>query len=266
MPHLSLLSTVCVALYNSHPPKSMPVANIRSVICLFWLPRSCSMAVALPSEPSEERATPDDRVGAQEPAAAGGWFTPGMPRRRAPCCTAHDHSSRRFDDIARRSGESGESVSGPGSAMNTTASVRSRLPQVVSELADQIHARHPVWRCGLDSDSGTGMRLRRRRYLAKFDLELRARRASEILACRSRHLDISTSELPTVDLVWCRERLNHLSLKGLSKALQNVRRSRSRYLAATQYPHVESNADQRSGFPDSARSISPVLPSHFLRR
>ena len=55
--------------------------------------------------------------------------------------------------------------------------------------------------------------------------------------------DIVQDALQQVDLILCRDCLNHLTLEDGLKALQNFRNSGSRYLAATTFPELSENTD-----------------------
>jgi len=58
---------------------------------------------------------------------------------------------------------------------------------------------------------------------------------------QSRHflnLDITSDQLPTVDLILCRDCLVHLSFNQIKEALQNFKKSGSTYLLTTTYPDL----------------------------
>ena len=50
-------------------------------------------------------------------------------------------------------------------------------------------------------------------------------------------LDITTDELPSVDMILCRECLQHLSYKNIKLALRNIKKSQIRYLLTTSCPN-----------------------------
>lgn len=60
-------------------------------------------------------------------------------------------------------------------------------------------------------------------------------------------LDITRSSLPKVDLVFVRDCLGHLSDANVLKALDNIRRSGSRYLLATSFTKYHDNPDIEDG-------------------
>jgi Methyltransferase domain len=49
-------------------------------------------------------------------------------------------------------------------------------------------------------------------------------------------LDMIRDDLPSVDLILCREVLFHLSFQDLCAAIVNFKKSKSKYLRATHYP------------------------------
>ena len=60
--------------------------------------------------------------------------------------------------------------------------------------------------------------------------------SSEINADRFRVLDITSDELPKADLVIVRDCLVHLSFDDIRKAIENLKRSGSKWLLATTFP------------------------------
>jgi hypothetical protein len=56
-----------------------------------------------------------------------------------------------------------------------------------------------------------------------------------------RTLDIVTSDLPKVDVIFCRDCLVHLSEKLVKRAVNNIKRSGSEYLLTTTFPAHSSN-------------------------
>ena len=60
-------------------------------------------------------------------------------------------------------------------------------------------------------------------------------------------LDLITDSLPTVDLVFCRDCLVHLSFKDMFRALDNVCNSQSKYLLTTTYTKRKINFDIYTG-------------------
>ena len=60
-------------------------------------------------------------------------------------------------------------------------------------------------------------------------------------------LDVTNSELPNVDLIFCRDCLVHLSFKDIYRALINIKKSRSKYLIITSFFNTKINKDIITG-------------------
>jgi hypothetical protein len=56
-------------------------------------------------------------------------------------------------------------------------------------------------------------------------------------------LDITKDILPTVDMIFCKDCLQHLSYENVFKAMKNFKKSNSKYLLVTSYPLTISNWD-----------------------
>lgn len=61
-------------------------------------------------------------------------------------------------------------------------------------------------------------------------------------------LDVIRDPLPRSDLILCRDCLNHLTLQEARRALGNIVKSGSSYVAVTHYPTAITNRHQASGF------------------
>lgn len=90
-------------------------------------------------------------------------------------------------------------------------------------------------------------------------------------------MDIICDDLPTVDLILCREVLFHLSFQDVSDAIRNFKRSGSKYLLATHYPYISENTEIQTGqcrginfqkapleFPAPKRMIEENVSDHCL--
>jgi len=140
----------------------------------------------------------------------------------------------------------GESVSGPGSTLLQTETIRQELPGLIESLNV---------RSVLDAGCGDMNWMRRlavplERYVGIDvvpDLIEKNRRelgsADRVFEVR----DLTRDSLPRVDLVLCRDCLVHFSFEDVFRALRNVRASGSRYLLTTTFPARESNADVPTG-------------------
>ena len=61
------------------------------------------------------------------------------------------------------------------------------------------------------------------------------------------HLDITKDELPKVDMILCKDCLQHLSHENVIRALGNFKKSGARYLLVTSYPLTHKNWDIKDG-------------------
>jgi len=64
---------------------------------------------------------------------------------------------------------------------------------------------------------------------------------------RSINLDLITSKLSNVDLVFCRDCLVHFSFEDIQKALLNIKNSGSKYLLTTSFVNRKSNYNIQTG-------------------
>ena len=70
-------------------------------------------------------------------------------------------------------------------------------------------------------------------------------------------LDVTSNELPTVDVILCRDCFIHLSFKQIHAAIANFKRSNSKFLLATTHATVQENTDIRPG---GWRSVNLTRP------
>ncbi len=75
-------------------------------------------------------------------------------------------------------------------------------------------------------------------------------------------LDLTKTPLPKCDLVFSRDCLNHLSIRDVQLAIDNICASGATYLGVTQFPAQQVNRNQDSGF--SYRELNFCLaPFHW---
>lgn len=139
-----------------------------------------------------------------------------------------------------------ESRSGGGSTLNRTAKIRSGLRSLLLEE-------------GIKSicDAGCGdfnwmktVEINNAKYIGVDivpDLIASNKASYENEHVSFLELDIIHDNLPTVDLILCREVLFHLSFKDVCAAIGNFKRSKSKFLLATHYPHIARNVDIETG-------------------
>ena len=74
-------------------------------------------------------------------------------------------------------------------------------------------------------------------------------------------LNVVQQVVPEVDLILCRQSLNHLPLADIHATISNFNASRSTYLLATHFPNIERNVDVVTG---RCRGLDLTLrPFHF---
>lgn len=137
-----------------------------------------------------------------------------------------------------------ESVSGHGSTLAATASIRADLPVLLAQYNINSMLDIPCgdlnWMCQVEFPEGF-------RYIgADIVPDLIAEMAA-LHQADLRVLDITRDKLPPVDLIFCRDLLGHFSNRDVRLALNNVRNSGAKYLLATTFPEHETNGDIETG-------------------
>jgi SAM-dependent methyltransferase len=149
-----------------------------------------------------------------------------------------------------------ESVSGPGSSLNSTIKLRSELPLLLAELGAKSLLDAP---CG-DFNWMKETDFHLEQY---FGVDV----VSEIVD-RNQKLygnerttflvrDLTRDELPCADVILCRDCFIHLSYRHIAAAIKNFKRSRSTYLLTNTYPLWRSNGNIRTG---DFRPVNLLLP------
>lgn len=139
-----------------------------------------------------------------------------------------------------------ESVSGPGSSLDATSPIRSKLPDLFKELQIKILVDAP---CG-DVYWFASMEHQLDLYIGIDivpDLILLNNERMKALKYLFKVGDISIDIVPHADAILCRDCLVHLSFKNIFMSLENFKKSGSRYLIATTFPEKENNIDISSG-------------------
>jgi len=164
-------------------------------------------------------------------AAAGEGFTPAEAFRHA---------------LRANHWAGTESSSGPGSGLAQTAALRTALPQLLRRLgiASLLDVPCGDWRWLATVDLGS------LHYTGGELLEELVEQNRRLHGGPDRifaQLDLTASNLPTADLLLCRDCLVHLSFADIDKALRNIRRSSLAYLLTTTFPAESVNADIVTG-------------------
>ncbi len=139
-----------------------------------------------------------------------------------------------------------ESRSGVGSSLDSTRVLREKLPAALRQLGTKVLLDAP---CGdftwMDHVDLTGVE-----YIGGDIVRsiVESNRTDYAAARRSFvELDLTRDELPDADVLLCRDCLVHLSYANISRVLENVRRSRIRFILMTAFPGRGDNKDVEDG-------------------
>jgi SAM-dependent methyltransferase len=152
-----------------------------------------------------------------------------------------------FTDIYRKnSWGNGESVSGSGSNLTETASLRKNLEKLFKDIKVSSILDIPCgdfhWMSLVDKGSAS--------YIGADIVEPLVKKNSDKYVAPGvefRRLDLVNDALPRADLVICRDCLVHLSFEDVLAALRNIVKSGSTYLIATTFPEHAVNTDIVTG-------------------
>jgi hypothetical protein len=165
-----------------------------------------------------------------------------------------------FTQIYQNRSWGGASVSGMGSDVKQTCSVRQKLPELLANFSVRTLLDLP---CG-DFNWMQHTPLGDYQYIgADIVPELVANNNARYGSAKTRFcvLDLIKDELPVADLMLCRDCLIHLSFKDARSALLNVARSNISYLLTTTYPLITRNSDIVTG---DFRAINlELMPFNF---
>lgn len=139
------------------------------------------------------------------------------------------------------------SVSGLGSEMDATATLRAGLPPLLTELGA---------RSLLDAPCGDAVWINKAALPCAYvgvDIvpalidQLRAKAAAGQAIGAYHRLDLTRDPLPACDVVLCRDCLVHFSFANIARAVANFRASGARWLIATHFPDLQENRDCEDG-------------------
>jgi len=155
--------------------------------------------------------------------------------------------------------KSGESRSGAGSELANTATLRQELPFVFAKYDIKSMLDLP---CG-DFNWMKEVDLKDIVYtgadivpaLIKSNVEQYPDRAFKVM-------DIVTSTLPIVDLIFVRDCLGHLNTPNVHKAIENMKKSGSKYLLTTCFTKYTDNPDIEDG---GWKCINLMIPPFLMR-
>ena len=146
------------------------------------------------------------------------------------------------------------SNSGLGSELDATQLLRSEISALVKQYQIQTVLDIP---CG-DLNWMRHMKLPLKRYIGadiveeiihkikNEDFNL-STNSGETIPCEYVQMDIIKDDLPTVDLILCRDCLVHFSFKDIQQTICNIKRSRSKYFLTTTFTDFSNNIDIQTG-------------------
>jgi hypothetical protein len=139
------------------------------------------------------------------------------------------------------------SVSGLGSEIEATATLRTELPRLFDKLGVTSLLDAP---CG---DAGWITRADPRVRIVGVDIvpaligRLQARAIAKEINGEYRLADISRDALPRCDAILCRDALVHLSFANIARTVANFRKSGAAWLIVTTFPEWQTNHDCEDG-------------------
>lgn len=138
-----------------------------------------------------------------------------------------------------------DSLSGPGSKLDYTASVSEALPRLVQRLSCQSILDIPCgdfyWMKTVEIDI---------KYIGADIVSELIRTNQKQYGSSTRafmQLDLICDPLPQVDLIFCRDCLVHLSFAHIVQALKNIKASGSQYLLTTTFAQRNKNVNIVTG-------------------
>jgi SAM-dependent methyltransferase len=156
------------------------------------------------------------------------------------------NASAVFNDIyGNNFWNSQESKSGQGSTMEATVSIREQLPLVIEKYS--IHSMLDVpcgdykWMNAVQKNCD---------YIGGDIVSEMVENNQKLYSSdkvRFQTIDITTDVLPQVDLIFCKDCLQHLSFQKVKDAINNFKKSGSKYLLVTSYPKTWRNHDIYDG-------------------
>jgi hypothetical protein len=151
-----------------------------------------------------------------------------------------------FQIYEKKSWGDGASVSGPGSDLDQTATVREALPVLLKQIGARTMVDAP---CG-DFHWMKETKLELDRYIG-IDIvpDLIARNqqryADDFREFRAQN--ITYEQIPNADVIFCRDCLVHLSYSDIAEVIKNFKKSKSIYLLTTTFIGPRKNHDIATG-------------------
>jgi 2-polyprenyl-3-methyl-5-hydroxy-6-metoxy-1,4-benzoquinol methylase len=140
-----------------------------------------------------------------------------------------------------------ESVSGLGSEIDATTTLRAELPALLRRLEVTSLLDAPCGDAGWIARADLGVHVTGIDIVPDLIERLRERVARGEIAGDYHLADITADDLPRSDAVLCRDCLVHFSFANIVRAVDNFRRSGARWLITTTFPDWQDNRDCEDG-------------------
>lgn len=142
--------------------------------------------------------------------------------------------------------ENDESVSGAGSTLDQTAVLRQALPPLLKQLETRVLLDVPCgdfnWMQHVDFSDFVYIG----GDIVEKLIELNNARFSNVNRSFLK-LNLVSDPLPEADIIFCRDCLVHLNFEQCRNVIQNIKRSKARYLLTTTFSEHMENVDLTSG-------------------
>src|SRR5262245_13464146 len=140
-----------------------------------------------------------------------------------------------------------ESVSGLGSEIDATATLRAELPALLRRLEVNSLLDAPCGDAGWIACIDLGVRVTGIDIVPDLIEALRDRVARGEIAGDYHLADITSAPLSRCDAILCRDCLVHFSFANIDRAVKNFRRSGAKWLITTTFPDWQENRDCEDG-------------------
>ena len=139
------------------------------------------------------------------------------------------------------------SVSGLGSELDATATLRAELPPLLKRLGATSLLDAPCGDATWIARADLSVRVTGIDIVPELIEQLRERAARGELLGEYHLADITRDPLPRADAILCRDCLVHFSLANIARAVDNFRRTGAAWLITTTFPDWQHNADCEDG-------------------
>jgi len=139
------------------------------------------------------------------------------------------------------------SVSGLGSELDATATLRAELPPLLKRLGATSLLDAPCGDATWIARADLSVRVTGIDIVPELIEQLRERVARGEIFGDYHLADITRDPLPRADAILCRDCLVHFSLANIARAVDNFRRTGAAWLITTTFPDWQHNADCEDG-------------------